>query len=114
MNNDPLRNGKDPLRDSGPQSALDLFREFSKAANGRPNEQILDAAVNMILNVIRQSNASGAKAAAQFDEIAGRAKHLLMEKHYDNAGNRRNIFPYSQHVTPEWVDGRSDWQKRGH
>ena len=103
---DPLRNPKDPLNKSGPEAGRELFRAFAREANGFPREAALDAAVNIILNVIRQSNDKAGEAEAQFNELFGKTKSLLLD-HYDSLGRKRGIFPYTQHVNVPLLNFKS-------
>lgn len=87
---------KDPLK-QGPEASKELFKRFSREANGFPLESTVDAAMNVIMNAIRQSHASSQKAEASFDELFGKAKGILMS-HYDASGKRRAIFPFHQTI----------------
>lgn len=97
-NNDPLRNNKDPLRTSGPDAEQELFRAFGQAATGYPFEIALGAALNIILNGVRQSEETREGARAKFDELVSKGRFILLEKHYDAMGKRRNVFPFTQHI----------------
>lgn len=93
---DPLRNPNDPLRKSGPDQALELFRAFSQVANGFSTEDAVAASVNMLINAVRQAHANRGEAEARFNELFGRSKDVLLG-HYDSVtGKRRNIFPFNQ------------------
>ena len=98
MKTDPLRNPKDPLRSAGPPNDAELFRRFSEMSEGFPVEVVLRAAMNVVLNAIRQAHARRSGAENSFDELVGRSKRVLLEMHYDNVGNRRNVFPYDQKI----------------
>lgn len=98
MSVDPLRNPKDPLRDAGPPNDAELFRRFSEMSAGFPVDVVLRAAMNVVLNALRQAHSRRASAEKSFDELVGRSKHVLLEMHYDGMGNRRNIFPYDQKI----------------
>jgi hypothetical protein len=97
----------DPLHSDRvvPDRARELFGALSQCANGFSSDEVANAAINLLLNSIRQSHATQNGAARAFDEMAGRAKHLLLEAHYHGDGKRRNIFPYTQHLDvcpPGW------------
>lgn len=95
--------GKDPLHSAQfvPDRTRELFDALSKCASGFSASEVAGAAINLLLNAIRQSHSTRDRAAKAFDEHAGRAKYLLLEKHYHNDGSRRNIFPFAQHLTVE-------------
>lgn len=91
-----LNNPQDPFHKSGPEQQKELFENFCKAANGRSTEVALGAAVNVIVNAIRQTCPTRALAEQRYDEIFGQNKSLLFQ-HYDSVtGRRRSIFPFTQ------------------
>jgi hypothetical protein len=103
---DPLRNEKDPLRQAGPSQQQELFRRFTAAANGFSTEDVIGAAMNVLVNAIRQSNPSWSKASERYDEWMARFKTVL-SNHYDTVtGKRRNIFPFHQTVHMDHFDAR--------
>lgn len=96
MSLDPLRNPKDPLHKSGSESQLVLFRKFSHEASGHAVEDAIGAALNILVNAVRQAHPTRGGAERSYDEHVGRAKHLLLN-HYDGmTGRRHNIFPHHQ------------------
>lgn len=100
MTDDPLRNPKDPLRKSGPDQALQLFRALSLTAHGFVAEDVANAAANILINAIRHSHANRADAEARFNELFGRTKSTLLD-HYDSVtGKRKSVFPFHQVVRP--------------
>lgn len=103
---DPLRNEKDPLRQAGPSQQQELFRRFTAAANGFSMEDVIGAAMNLLVNAVRQSNPTWSRAAERYDDWMGRFKTVL-HNHYDSVtGRRRNIFPFSQTVQIDHFDAR--------
>jgi len=97
-------NPKDPMNASGPERGRQLFQEFSRVATGHDQHVVTDAAINMLVNSIRQSCATRQEAERAYDEIFGRTKGLLLDQHYDPVTNRRrNVFPFTQHVHAELV-----------
>lgn len=106
MSSDPLRNRQDPLHQSGPEAEKELFRRLGHVCNEFPRETVLGAAMNLLVNAIRQEHATRGRAEAAFDEIAGRAKNVLLERHYDLVGNRRNVFPFAQTIDLPLADLR--------
>jgi hypothetical protein len=98
MSLDPLRNPKDPFHTSGPEKEKELFTRFSQLSEGFPVETVVRAAMNVVLNAIRQAHAKRSGAETSFDELIARSKSVLLDQHYDNAGNRRNVFPFDQKI----------------
>jgi hypothetical protein len=103
---DPLRNPKDPLHKSGPEAERELFRALSVACNGFPNEAVVGAAANMLVNAIRQSQPTRQGAADTLDQLVSRVKLLLLDQHYDAMGKRRNVFPFHQVIEVPRIDMR--------
>jgi hypothetical protein len=102
------QNPKDPLLKTGAHGARELMRRFSQVAgDGFTPEQVVDVAVNLIINAIRQSHTTRASAEKTFDEVFGRAKAVLIEQHYDLNGRKRGIFPYDQTIiAPRHIEPR--------
>lgn len=96
-------NPKDPLRQATPDAAMELFRLFARQANGFPRDTVVDAAVNIMLNALRQEHATRASAEKAFDELFGRSKQVLVD-HYDVLGRKRGIFPYDQVISVPQLD----------
>jgi len=102
-------NPKDPLskEDIAPSNGRELFTQLSQVAHGFSAADVQSAAVNLLVNVVRQNHDTRYAAERAFDEIVGGAKNLLLEKHYDMVGKRRNIFPFDQVIVPMRVEARS-------
>src|SRR6266566_1982183 len=97
-------NTKDPMRHINADQERVLFEAFNKASAGHDYAQVAGAAMNLLVNTIRQSCATRQQAERAFDELVGRSKNLLMERHYDPVSNkRRNVFPHTQVVHAELV-----------
>jgi len=94
----------DPLK-QGPLAEQELFKRFSEQANGFPLDATIGAAANVLINGLRQSNPTRAKAAAAFDELFGKLKAITLA-HYDGAGNRRSVFPFNQTIVVPRLDLR--------
>ena len=98
-----LANPKDPLRGVGPQAGRELFEAMSRLASGHAQQDVIDAATSMLINLIRQKHASRSLAEAEFDELLGRSKSLLMQ-HYDGmTGRRRPTFAFPQFINVKSV-----------
>jgi hypothetical protein len=86
----------DPLK-SGHQAEQELFGQVAALLNGVPVEMARGIAINLLINAIRQSVPYRKDAEALIDELFGRAKTLLLDKHYDSVtGQRRSVFPFTQ------------------
>jgi len=88
---------KDPMLVATPDNAKELFIRMSQVANGFSTDDVIGAAVNMLINGIRQGQPTRAKAEAAIDEIFGKTKAILVN-HYDQLGRKRGIFPFDQEV----------------
>lgn len=99
-----LTNPKDPLHQN-PNAEKELFSALAKVANGFTAEQVVGAALNLVVNAIRQSQPSerGAMDAA---DAAHAAMRRILASHYDNAGKRRNVFPFHQVIEMPFFDLR--------
>jgi hypothetical protein len=101
MTDDPLLNL--------PEQERRVFEAFTQAATGHDYEAVAGAAVNVLINVIRQLESTRAEAEAHWDELVGRGKTLLLDNHYDSVtGKRRNVFPHTQVVRMPLLDGSGD------
>jgi hypothetical protein len=82
---------KDPL------SGDALFKQVATLLDGVPSEIASVIAINLLVNVIRQSVPYRKDAEAIIDELTGQAKTRLLDKHYDAVtGQRRSVFPFTQ------------------
>jgi hypothetical protein len=97
-----LNNPKDPLH-SQSDAEKTLFEALAKVCNGFTQEQVAGAALNLIVNAIRQGYATD-KGALDAADAAHAAMRKILVAHYDNAGRRRNIFPFHQIVEMPFVD----------
>jgi hypothetical protein len=97
-------NKNDPLLQA-PEAEVALFRAFAQAANGFSHEQVAGAAVNIIVNVLRQKNAGRMGALSDVDNIHASMRQII-DAHYNNAGSRRNVFPFHQVIEVPNLDLR--------
>ena len=67
-------NPKDPLRKNGPDQQKLLFDRFTKEANGFSTEEVIGAAVNLVLNALRQAHGTRRSAETRFDELNARTR----------------------------------------
>lgn len=94
----------DPLH-KAPLSERELFERMAKTCNGFSHEQVMGAAVNIVINALRQGNQSQKAALAALDEITAKARSSLAS-HYDSMGKRRNVFPFHQTIEMPMFDAR--------
>ena len=98
-------NPKDPMNKTEDR-ARRLFLEMSKLCNGAPNDVIIQAAFNIVLNAIRQKNARLNEALSDFDQMASKLRSFLADHYFAATGKRRNIFPFHQTIEPQHFDAR--------
>lgn len=90
----------DPLK-SRHQGEQELFEKVTALLHGAPSEVARGIAMNLLINAIRQSVPYRKQAEMLFDELMGRGKTLLLDKHYDSVtGQRRTVFPFTQVIEP--------------
>jgi hypothetical protein len=103
-----LRIGKPKLDPLGavPDAGHALFKELSAQCSQFPLPAVINGCSALLLNAIRQRNTTRTEAEADFNEMYGRMKSLLLA-HYDGvSGKRRSIFPHHQIIEPPFVDLR--------
>jgi hypothetical protein len=107
-NLDPLRNKLDPIKKTGPDKQHELFRNLSKVCHGFGSDEVIGAAINLLVNAIRGAYSQRGMAERRWNELFGQFKEVLLSKHYDPVtGKRRNVFPFTQHIhmpLVEWDD----------
>ena len=87
---------RDPLMSDNP-TEREQFERIAHQLTGMPLELARKIAVNLLVNVIRQSVPERKDAEAMINEMFARAKTLLLEQHYDSVtGRRRTVFPFTQ------------------
>jgi hypothetical protein len=91
MNPDPLK--------GLPEQERALFEAFKRAAAGKNVDCVIGASINLLVNVLRQMEPTKKEAEARFDMLFGKAKTLLLDRHYDSVtGKRKTIFPFTQQI----------------
>ena len=61
---------------------------------------MIGAAINILINVIRQMEPTRKEAEARWDMLFGRGKTLLLDRHYDSVtGRKKTIFPFTQQIS---------------
>ena len=101
----PFVNPKDPLIKAGPCTEHELFAQFAKVAAGFPRDIVVGAALNVIVNALRQQFRTRDAVETAFNEMFGRAKALLLD-HYDVLGRKRGVFPFHQIIEAARVNGK--------
>lgn len=102
-------NGKDPILQA-PDTQRELFNRFSRAADGFMTEDAITAAVNVLINALRQAHHTRAAADARFNELMSKTRSLLMD-HYDGSGKRKaGLFPFNQTIHAELFNDRDTIQ----
>jgi hypothetical protein len=93
-----MMNGGDPMKNPHlvPDRQRELFENLSAVCHGFSGAEVMVASINLMCNTIRQSAPHRDRAERMFDEAAGKAKQVLLERHYHGDGSRRNIFPHTQ------------------
>lgn len=84
----------DPLLQNT-DNARELFKSFSNISHGFNTLDVINAALNIVVNAVRQAQPTRKEAAETWDELTTRSKGLLMEG-YDSTGRRKGIYPYTQ------------------
>ena len=104
----------DPLKNL-PGQERRLFQIFTQASVAAPLDAVMGAAINLLINAIRQNYATRADAEAKIDELFGRGKQMLLANHYDSTtGRRRTVIPHTQIVRmPYHMDEDIDPRKGG-
>jgi len=95
----------DPLLTASTDNARELFTRFGQQANGFATEDVVGAALNLVINGIRQTYSSRDEAEKHFDELLGKTKAVLMD-HYDILGRKRGVFPFDQTIDMSKIDFR--------
>ena len=98
---DPLRNPKDPLHNVLDLSAVELLRRLSPVCNSFPVASVIDAAMALVIEAIRQNKTTWPEAESAMQEISGRTMQALLD-HYDTGGRKKGIFPYDQVIAVPW------------
>lgn len=80
-----------------------LFLELARHCDGRPADDVLRAAINLIANCIRSNCGLRSEAEAKMTDLYGINMAMLME-HYDPVtGRRRSVMPFTQVIHPNLV-----------
>lgn len=72
------------------QRARELIAAIAQVADGFQNDEVIDAAANIILNAIRQDHATLASAEERLDDITANMRSALRTAHYHRDGTRND------------------------
>jgi hypothetical protein len=93
----------DPLKKNGSDPARLLFEELARHSTGFTQVDVMTAAGNLIVNVLRQSTPTWQKAELKLDELVGTIKTVLSQ-HYDKVTDKRHsLIPYTQNITVPFI-----------
>jgi hypothetical protein len=93
----------DPLKNLAGQEHR-LFQLFTQMSTGHNLDAVMGAAVNVLINAIRQNYPLRKDAEQKIDELFGRGKQMLLANHYDTTtGRRRTVIPHTQVVRMPYV-----------
>ena len=92
---DEFVNSADPLKRT---EGADLFLKLTAQCVGHDYDEVASAALNLLLNALRQKHDSRMGAEAEYSEKTGRAHQMLLG-HYDSVtGRRLSVFPHTQRI----------------
>jgi hypothetical protein len=94
---------KDPLLNVSSEAQKILFDKFKEQARGFPIDVVLGAAINVVVNALRQTYSTRDAAGKRLDEIASNTKGILYS-HYDSFGRKKGIFPFNQNIVMPLID----------
>jgi hypothetical protein len=97
-----MNNGTDPLTQV-PDHARLLFERFAAASEGFPADAVAGAALNLLINALRQRHGTWQQAEQAFDEYLGKSKQILKDC-YGMSGRRNGIFPFDQTIAIDLLD----------
>jgi hypothetical protein len=95
-------NGKDPILNNA-EPARQLFHSFSQISHGFSTIDVVNAALNILINAVRQAEATQKGASETWDEWTTRSKSLLMDG-YDSTGRKKGIYPYTQTLSASFAN----------
>jgi hypothetical protein len=102
----------DPLKNL-PGQEKHLFDMFTAMAVGVDLDAVMGAAINILINAIRQNYPLRDGAEQKFNELFGRGKQLLLANHYDSVtGRRRSVIPHDQIIRMPYVMDPDETRKQ--
>ncbi len=99
MSDHPLiNNPNDPLIRTGDAYQRALLEKLGAQCNGFSSDAVIGAAVNLLINAVRQTYSSRVTAEIRFNDLINQSKSTLLE-HYDSVtGKRKGNFAHTQIV----------------
>jgi hypothetical protein len=94
----------------GNDAVHELWKRFSQVADGFPAEVVKHASASMLLGVMRQAKRNRAAALDDLDALHAKMRELLAG-HYFETGERRNVFPFTQNISVDFVNFKTKWPK---
>jgi len=92
---------------------LALFEHVTRQLNGVPLPAVGNLAVNLLVNAVRQSEATWNGAEGMVDLLFGRVKTALHGQYDAVTGKRRAVLPVTQVVQMPFHDERQKGNGRG-
>jgi hypothetical protein len=94
--------GLDPLTKC-PEPARELHARFGKIADGFNADDVINAALNIMINTLRQTYSRKKDADEAVDRLLAKTRQAL-DNHYYGNGTRRSIFPFHQVIEVPFLD----------
>lgn len=88
----------DPLATASSEQQKRLFTQMAKASAGHSVEEVMGAALNVIVNAIRQTYPSRDKAMLVADEKSAKLKELLAANYTRTGGRLQGAYPFNQTI----------------
>lgn len=89
----------DPLLVGAPDHGRVLFAKFEQAADGHSTDQIIFAAINVLVKALRETYGKRTEVENRIDDLFGRLKTSIF-RFYDPVTNqRRSTIPFTQRVS---------------
>lgn len=98
-------NPRDTLPRAGPEQQRELFKAFSKVATGFSMEEVAGAAINLLVNAVRQTHPTRRVALDSLERYLTQARVILTDNYYVT-GARRPNFAFDQMIEMPLFDAR--------
>jgi hypothetical protein len=94
--------GLDPLTNA-PEPARELHARFGRIADGFQADDVINAALNIMINTLRQRYPKKKDADEAVDRLLAKTRQALADHYFAN-GSRRSIFPFHQVIEVPFLD----------
>jgi hypothetical protein len=114
MSNDTVMFGKvgvDPITNC-PEPARELLYRFGRIADGHNADDVINAALNIVINQLRQIYPAKKDAGEAVDRLVAKTRQAL-DNHYFPNGMRRSIFPFHQVIEVPFLGDLKDQKAYG-